>query len=81
MTQSNRFAVPGAFPGLGPLAALAALRLFADDESGQDMIEYALVASFVGLGTIAGVNGIAAKIANDLNLVVNGFNNAVAGHS
>lgn len=82
MTQTNPFAASGEFPGPGPSqAAFAALRFFAADESGQDMIEYALVASFIGLGTIAGMNGLAAKIANDVNLVVNGFDNATAGHS
>jgi uncharacterized membrane protein YtjA (UPF0391 family) len=45
-------------------------RLAADD-CGQDLIGYALVASFLGLGTIAGVSGLAAKIANDLNIVLN----------
>jgi pilus assembly protein Flp/PilA len=80
VTQTNPFAVPGVFPGHGPQAALAALRLFAHDDSGQDMIEYALVASFIGLGTVAGMNGLAAKIANDMNLIVSGFNNATAGH-
>jgi Flp pilus assembly pilin Flp len=54
-------------------------RLAADD-CGQDLIEYALVASFLGLGTIAGVSGLAAKIANDLNIVLKGFNAATAGH-
>jgi len=45
------------------------------------MVEYALVASFLGLGTIAGVNGLASKIANDLNLLLNGFNAATAASS
>lgn len=54
-------------------------RLLAD-ESGQDLIEYALVAATVGLGTVAGVNGLASSIAKDMNLLLNGFNAALAGH-
>lgn len=46
------------------------------DESGQDMVEYALVALFMGLGTVAGVHGLATSIVNDINFVVNGFANA-----
>lgn len=49
------------------------------DDSGQDMIEYALVAATIGLGTVAGVNGLAAHISNYLNIVDNGFASAV-GH-
>jgi Flp pilus assembly pilin Flp len=82
VTRTNPFAVPGAYPGPGPIqAAQAALRRFAIDDSGQDMVEYALVASFIGLSTFAGVNGLATKIANDLNLVLTGFNAALTGHS
>jgi pilus assembly protein Flp/PilA len=54
-------------------------RLLAD-ESGQDLIEYALVAATIGLGTVVGVNGLAASIAKDMNLLLTGFNAALAGH-
>ena len=50
------------------------------DESGQDLIEYALVAATIGLGTVAGVNGLAASIAKDMNLLLSGFDSALAGH-
>lgn len=56
-----------------------AVRLLVD-ESGQDLIEYALVAATIGLGTVAGVNGLAASISRDMNLLLNGFNAALAGH-
>lgn len=80
--QTQRIAATGKFPGAGPLqAAHASLRRLLADDSGQDMVEYALVASFLGLGTIAGVNGLASKIANDLNLLLNGFNAATAASS
>jgi pilus assembly protein Flp/PilA len=54
-----------------PLARLLA------DESGQDMIEYALIAATIGLGTVAGINGIATSISGYLSLVGAGFDNAV----
>jgi Flp pilus assembly pilin Flp len=46
------------------------------DDAGQDLVEYALVALVMGLSTIAGVHGLANSIVGDLNLIVNGFNNA-----
>jgi len=38
--------------------------VFVKDESGQDLIEYALVAAIVGLGTIAAMNSLATAIGN-----------------
>ena len=38
---------------------LAGLRA---DESGQDLIEYALVAAFIGLGTVAALSNLTGKI-------------------
>ena len=46
------------------------------DDAGQDLVEYALVALVMGLSTIAGVHGLANTIIGDLNLIVNGFSNA-----
>jgi Flp pilus assembly pilin Flp len=81
VTQTYLVPAPGTAPGAAPLqAALAAIARLGADDCGQDLIEYALVASFLGLGTIAGVSGLAAKIANDLNIVLKGFNAATAGH-
>ena len=51
------------------------------DDSGQDMIEYALIATFIGLGTVTGIHGLAASIANYLNIVDGGFNNSLSGHA
>ena len=50
------------------------------DESGQDMIEYALVALVMGLSTIAGVHGFAVSIVNDFTFIVDGFTRATTGH-
>ena len=38
-------------------------KLIAED-SGQDLIEYALVAALVGLGTVASMKGLANSITN-----------------
>jgi Flp pilus assembly pilin Flp len=56
------------------------LACVAADDCGQDLVEYALIASFMGLASVAGINGLAAKIANDMNLVLGGFNHAIASH-
>jgi pilus assembly protein Flp/PilA len=34
------------------------------DESGQDLIEYALVAGLVGLGAVVAMSGLSGKIGN-----------------
>jgi Flp pilus assembly pilin Flp len=57
---------------------LAAARFGADD-SGQDLVEYALVAACIGLATVTGVHGLAVKIAGFMDFVLLGFNGAVAG--
>lgn len=60
-----------------PIPSLAHLW---EDESAQDMVEYALVAACVGLGTVTGVHGLAATIASFMNIVLTAFNGALAGH-
>jgi Flp pilus assembly pilin Flp len=62
-----------------PLLHLLA-RLYRDD-SGQDIVEYALIAVSMGLLTVAGVHGLAASISNDLTTIINAFNSATAGAS
>jgi pilus assembly protein Flp/PilA len=78
VTHSLPTAVPPVSTGAASLhAALAiSLRLIRDD-SGQDIIEYALIAATIGLASVAGVHGLANSVANDLNIVVGDFNNAV----
>ena len=44
-----------------------------NDESGQDVIEYALVATLVGLASVTGIHGIAAVISRSINIVVDSF--------
>jgi pilus assembly protein Flp/PilA len=41
------------------------------DESGQDLIEYALVAALIALGSIAAMQSLASYIANSFNNVGN----------
>jgi len=39
------------------------------DESGQDLIEYALVAALVGLGALAAMKGLSNSIGNSFNSI------------
>ena len=52
-------------------------KLIAED-SGQDLIEYALVAALVGLGSVMAMKGLATSISTTFNGVGNALNNAVA---
>ena len=47
------------------------------DESGQDLIEYALVAALVGLGSVAAMGNLATSIANTFNSVGTSLTTAV----
>jgi pilus assembly protein Flp/PilA len=48
------------------------------DESGQDLIEYALVAALVGLGAVASMRSLANSIGSAFNGVGNALTNSVA---
>jgi pilus assembly protein Flp/PilA len=48
------------------------------EESGQDLIEYALVAALVALGSVAAMSSLANSISNTFNAVGNSLTNAVA---
>jgi Flp pilus assembly pilin Flp len=56
-------------------------RRLVDDERGQDMIEYALIAATIGLGSVAGIHGVAASVAGYMQTVGQGFDAALAAHS
>jgi pilus assembly protein Flp/PilA len=47
------------------------------DESGQDLIEYALVAALVALGAVAAMKGLSTSIKTTFNGVGNSLTNAV----
>ena len=50
---------------------------FISDESGQDLIEYALVAALVGLGSVAAMSGLANSITNAFTGVGTALSSAV----
>ena len=47
-----------------------------NDESGQDLIEYALVAALVGLGAVASMKGLANSIGTAFTGVGTALSNA-----
>ena len=47
------------------------------EESGQDLIEYALVAALIGLGAVAGMKTLANNIGNAFNSVGNSLSSAI----
>jgi pilus assembly protein Flp/PilA len=46
------------------------------EDSGQDLIEYALVAALVGLGAVAAMKGLSNSIGNTFNSVATGLTTA-----
>ena len=54
------------------------LKNLATEDSGQDLIEYALVAALVGLGAVSSISGLANSIENTFNGVGSALTNAVA---
>jgi pilus assembly protein Flp/PilA len=55
-----------------------ALRGLFHDDSGQDLIEYAMVAALVGLGVLGAVRGVKNSIGNTFNSVGNSLTNSVS---
>lgn len=55
-----------------------ALRNLLRDESGQDLIEYALVAAILGLAAVAGMSALASNISNAFSAVGSKLSSAVA---
>jgi pilus assembly protein Flp/PilA len=47
------------------------------EKSGQDLIEYALVAALIALAAVAGMNFVAAQINSGFSLVGNKLINAI----
>jgi len=54
------------------------LKNLATEDSGQDLIEYALVAALVGLGAVASITALKNSIANTFNSVGSQLTNATA---
>ena len=53
------------------------LSAFFTEESGQDLIEYALVAALVGLGALGAMKGLSNSIGNTFNSIGTSLTNAV----
>src|ERR1017187_219451 len=60
------------------IKTLQQMRQFLRDESGQDLIEYALVAALIALGAIAAMNNVATGISNAFSAVSSSLTSAVA---
>jgi Flp pilus assembly pilin Flp len=54
---------------------------FSQDESGQDMVEYALLAALVATGSVAGTQNLAIKVANTFTNIQNTMSNAIPAAS
>ena len=54
------------------------LKNLVTEDSGHDLIEYALVAALVGLGSVAGLSQLSNTITNTLGAIDNGLINATA---
>ncbi|HEY6446830.1 MAG TPA: Flp family type IVb pilin [Acidobacteriaceae bacterium] len=48
------------------------------DEAGQDLIEYALIATLIALVAITGLNGLASSISSEYNSINSRFSSAVS---
>ncbi|MES2391904.1 MAG: Flp family type IVb pilin [Acidobacteriota bacterium] len=53
------------------------MKKFANDESGQDLIEYALVASLIGLATVAAMTSLSTNIGSAFSTVGSQLTSAV----
>ena len=52
------------------------LKNLVKEDSGQDLIEYALVAALVGFGSVASMQGLANSIATTFNGIGTALSNA-----
>jgi len=48
---------------------LQLLRSFLIEDSGQDLIEYALIAALIAVAAISAVRGLGNKISNEFNTI------------
>lgn len=59
------------------LDVTARLLALQEEESGQDLIEYALVAALIALAAVAGMNFVAVQINSGFSLIGNKLINAI----
>ncbi len=57
---------------------IATFKKLLRDESGQDLIEYALVAALIALGSIVAMQGLANGISTAFSVVSSDLSSAVA---
>lgn len=50
---------------------------FLSDESGQDLIEYALVAGLIGLGAVVAMGKLSTTIGNSFSAIGNSLTNSI----
>ncbi len=48
------------------------------DESGQDLIEYALIAALIALGAVVGMNTVANEINSAFNVISKKLSNSLS---
>ncbi len=56
---------------------LTILKRFKSDESGQDLIEYALVAGLIGLAAVTAMGALGSKISTGFGSVGNALTSAL----
>jgi pilus assembly protein Flp/PilA len=57
---------------------LSILRNLHNDESGQDLIEYALVAALIAFGAVAAMNGLSSTINSSFSKIGSKLTSAVS---
>ena len=57
---------------------LKILKSLREDESGQDLIEYALVAALIALAAVAGMNSVAQGIVDGFDYTSTELSNALS---
>jgi pilus assembly protein Flp/PilA len=67
-----------ALPGGRSHMNLRTLRNLLREESGQDLIEYALVAAIIGLAAVAAMSNLANNVSNAFSAVGSKLSSAVA---
>jgi len=57
---------------------IATLNNLLRDESGQDLVEYALVAALIALGAITAMNGVATGLSTAFSTIASDLTSAVS---
>jgi pilus assembly protein Flp/PilA len=66
------------FRGGEAMKQVEALKKLLRDESGQDLIEYALVAALIALGSIVAMNGLATGISTAFSSVSSSVTSSIS---